>query len=247
VLATQAWNKRYLTFFPDAAFFEFIPIEEWAKWRRDPSYTPQTVLFSEVELKHRYEVVITNFYGKPLMRYRTYDIVEFVVLDDNETGIHLPQMTFVGRSPDFIDVAGFVGLLDERMVWQAIINTGIKFTEWVIRKESFEGEPIIKLYLETMDHTDSDTVQQKVHTSLKELNRDYADYENMIEKRVLEVTLLTPGSFRAYQAERMAAGADLARIKPPHMNPPDEAIHSLLKHSSAIKTEESTNGRDARK
>jgi len=201
---------------------------------------------NQVEPKKRYEVMITNFYGKPLLRYRTYDIVEFVVLEDDEAGIHLPQMTFVGRSPDFIDVAGFVGLLDERMVWQAIINTGIKFTEWVIRKEAIESEPVIRLYLETMEHTDCDEVQKKVHTSLKELNHDYADYERLIEKRALEVTLLTPGSFHAYQAERMAAGVDLARLKPPHMNPSDEAIHSLMKHSSAIKTGESTSGRGAR-
>ena len=49
--------------------------------RSDPAYMPQTVLLNEVEPKKRYEVVITNFYGKPLLRYRTYDIVEFPVLE----------------------------------------------------------------------------------------------------------------------------------------------------------------------
>jgi phenylacetate-coenzyme A ligase PaaK-like adenylate-forming protein len=197
---------------------------------------PQTVLLNEVQPKQRYEVVITNFYGKPLLRYRTYDIVEFPALEDSEAGIHLPQMTFVGRSPDFIDIAGFIGLLDERMVWQAIINTGIKYTEWAVRKEAVEGEPVLRLYLETPEEIDCETVHQKVHAALKELNHDYADYEAMIEKRALEVILLAPGSYHAYTAERMAAGADLARLKPPHMNPSDEVIRTLMKHSLAIKS-----------
>jgi len=236
VLAVQAWNKKYSTFFPGSNFFEFIPMEEWAKWRSDPAYMPQTVLLNEVEPKKRYEVVITNFYGKPLLRYRTYDIVEFPVLEDTEAGIHLPQMTFVGRSPDFIDIAGFVGLLDERMVWQAIINTGIKYTEWAVRKEIVADEPVLRLYLETPEILDSEMVHEKIHTALKELNHDFADYESMIEKRALEVVLLMPGSYHAYTAERMAAGADLARLKPPHMNPSDEIIHTLTKHSQAIQS-----------
>jgi hypothetical protein len=237
VLATQAWNKKNSTFFPDSNFFEFIPLEEWAKWRTDPSYMPATVLFNEVQPRKRYEVVLTNFYGKPLLRYRTYDIVEFVALEDTEAGIHLPQMTFVGRSPDFIDIAGFIGLLDERMMWQAIINTGIKYTDWAIRKESVEGDPILRLYLETMDNIDGETVQQKVHLALKDLNHDYADYESMIEKRALEVIMLAPGSFHGYTAERAAAGVDLARLKPPHMNPSDEVIRILMKHSQAARPE----------
>ena len=236
LLATHAWNKKDLIFFPEADFFEFIPLEEWAKWRTDPTYMPQTVLLNEVKPKQRYEVVITNFYGKPLLRYRTYDIIEFVALEDTEAGIHLPQVSFVGRSPDFIDIAGFIGLLDERMVWQAIINTGIKFTDWAIRKETVEDEPILRLYFETLEDIDGDTIQQRVHAALKDLNSDFADYEAMIEKNALEVVVVAPGAFGAYMAERAAAGADLAQLKPPHMNPSDEIIRTLMKHSLAVKS-----------
>ena len=78
---------------------------------------------------------------------------------------------------------------------------------------------------------DRETVQQKVHSALKSLNHDYADYEALIEKRALEVTLLAKGSFHTYAAERAAAGADLARLKPPHMNPSDEIIRTLTMHN----------------
>jgi phenylacetate-coenzyme A ligase PaaK-like adenylate-forming protein len=77
-----------MAFFPDAAFLEFIPEEEWIQWKRDPFYIPKTVLYNEVVTGKRYEVVISNFYGKPLLRYRTYDIIQFPVLDDPETGVH---------------------------------------------------------------------------------------------------------------------------------------------------------------
>lgn len=227
-IATQSWNKKYMTFFPDAAFYEFIPEEEWYKWHCNPAYRPQTVLFNEVRPGKKYELVISNFYGKPLLRYRTYDLMEFPALKDEETGVKLPQMAFAGRSNDFIDLAGFTGLIDEKMVWKAISNTGIPYKEWAMRKEKEGGEPILRLYMEPIGSIDQETIRKKVHESLKGLNSFYADYEAMIEKPALEVTVLNPGTFQAYMQQKQAAGADLAHLKPPHMNPTDEVISLLL-------------------
>ena len=228
ILATQSWNRKYMTFYPGAAFFEFIPMDEWGKWRHDPSYSPQTVLLNEVRAGERYEVVVSNFYGKPLLRYRTFDIVRFPVLEDTSAGIHLPQMEFVSRVPDFIDLGGFIGMLDEKLVWQAVINSGIQYVDWVVRKETIEEDPVIHLYIETDSEVEGETIRQKIHEALKELNHDFADYENIIEKRALEVTKLPKGAFRAYSAEKVAAGADLAHLKPPHMNPSDEMMQILM-------------------
>ncbi len=227
-VATQVWNKKAMTFFPDAVFLEFIPEEEWARWKHNPSYRPNTVLMNQVEAGKRYEIVITNFYGKPLIRYRMYDLIEIVSLQDEETGIKLPQMVFVGRSDDFIDLAGFTGLIDEKLVWRAILNTGVQYEEWSIRKEVQNNHPILHLYIELKEVLDQANVAQRVHESLKLLNPSYADYDSMIEKKALEVTILNPGTFQAYMMEKHASGADLAHIKPPHMNPSDEIIKLLL-------------------
>ncbi len=228
-IATQAWNKKYMTFFPDAAFYEFIPEEEWRLWRLNPSYMPKTVLLNEVRPNKRYEVVITNFFGKPFLRYRTYDLIEFPVLMDKEVGINLPQMSFVGRSNEFIDLAGFTGLIDEKMVTKAIKETGIEYKEWAIRKEVNDGEPILRLFIEPTERVERDILRRKVHEALKSINSFYADYEAMIEKPALEVTLLNPGTFQAYTIEQQTIGADLAHLKPPHMNPTDEVVQQLLK------------------
>jgi hypothetical protein len=230
-IATQIWNKKYMTFFPDGAFYEFIPEEEFPQWDRDPFYNPKTVLLNEVVPNKRYELVLSNFFGKPLLRYRTYDVIQFPLLDDPETGVHLPQMSFVGRAMDFIDLAGWTGLIDEKMVWQSIVNTGINYVDWSIRKEASENKPHLRLYIEPVDLFDSEIIRQKVHDSLKGLNPFYADYESMLEKRALEVTLLKPGTFQKYMREKASAGADLAHLKPAHMNAPEDAIQMLLRCS----------------
>jgi len=227
-IATQAWNKRGMTFFPDAAFLEFIPEDEWAKWRLDPSYVPDTVLLNEVELDKRYEIVITNLYGKPLIRYRMHDLIKFTALEDEETGIKLPQMEFVGRSAAFIDLAGFTGLIDEKMVWQSIVNTGIKNVDWSIRKEVVNSRPILHLYIEPIELIDQEEIRFKVREQLKILNPFYADYEELLETDGLKVTILESGSFHEYQQAKVAQGADLAHLKPPHMNASDEIIQLLL-------------------
>ena len=229
VMATQTWNKKGMTFFPDAAFFEFVPESEWARWNQDPSYVPPTLLMNEVKPGERYEVVVTNFFGNPLLRYRMHDVIEFTSLRDEETDVDLPQMVFVGRSGDLIDLAGFTGIIDEKMVWQAIVNTQIPYEEWAIRKESLDDQPGLHLYIEPSEPVDEETLCAQVHEKLKELNPYYADYEQMIEKRPLVVTMFSRGTFGAFMAEMQAEGADLAHLKPPHMNASNGEIERLMR------------------
>jgi phenylacetate-coenzyme A ligase PaaK-like adenylate-forming protein len=230
-IATQAWNKKGMFFFPDAVFLEFIPEEEWSHARADSSYTPKTVLLDEVEPRQRYEIVITNYFARPLLRYRTDDLIEFTSLKDDEIGVNLPQMVFAARSTDFIDLAGFTGLIDEKMVWKAILNTGIEYNEWAIRKEVIDSNPTLHLYIEPKEEIDADVILRKVHESLKTINPYYSDYETMLNKQALYVTVLSEGTFQKYMGVKAKAGTDLAHLKPAHMNAPDEEISLLLQAS----------------
>lgn len=133
-MAVQTWSGYGLYFIPDTSFYEFVPEAEWARYRADPSYIPQTVLLDEVTVGQRYNVVITSFYGGPFLRYHTHDVVRFISVQDEEAGIELPSMIFAGRGADFIDFAGFTGLISEKLVWQAINHTGIAYDDWTIRK-----------------------------------------------------------------------------------------------------------------
>ena len=116
-LATQAWNKRFMTFVPSSVFYEFIPESEWEKSRNDVSYQPRTVLMDELEVGKRYEVVVTSFHGMPFFRYRLGDMLTVEALEDDEAGIALPQFSFACRADDLIDIGGFTRL-DEQSVWQ---------------------------------------------------------------------------------------------------------------------------------
>ncbi len=229
--AIQAWDKKGLYFFPDAVFFEFIPEEEWARNREEPAYTPRTVLLDEVQTGQRYELVITSLDGGAFLRYRLGDMVRFIALRDEETGIALPSMECVGRSDDLIDLAGFTGLIDEPMIGRAVFDAGFPYEDWSARKESRLDGAQLHIYLELKGSAAVTDVQSRIHENLKTLNPFYADLETVLQMQPLRVTVLEPGTFRAYYLERQAAGADLAHLKPPRMGASDATIDDLLRLS----------------
>jgi hypothetical protein len=227
--AVQAWDKRGLFLFPDVVFWEFVPEQEWQNCREDPSYRPRTVLLDEVEPGQRYEVVITSFDGGPFLRYQMHDLVRFLSLRDEKTRIDLPSMVCAGRSDGLIDLAGFTGLMDEPLVWKAVHDTGVAYEDWIIRKEVGENGAILRLYIELKEDAPAKVMQQRVHENLKALNPFYADLEDMLEVQPLEIVVLPRGTFQAYSSEQQSAGADLAHMKPPHMNPSDEVVDDLVR------------------
>ena len=232
--AVQAWDNRGLFFFPDAVFWEFVPEEEWKNWRENPAYQPRTVLLDEVKPGQRYEVIITSFDGGPFLRYRMHDLVRFLSLKDEKAGIDLPSMVCAGRTSGLIDLAGFTGMMDEPLVWEAVHKTDIAYEDWVIRKDLGENGAVLRLYIELKEDVPAEEVRRRVHENLKELNPFYANLEEVLDVQPLEVVPLTRGTFRAYFLEKQAAGADLAHLKPPHMNPSDEVISALLRASGQV-------------
>ena len=86
------------------------------------------------------------------------------------------------------------------------------------------------LYLEPKGSAEiaEDQATVAIHEQLKKLDKDYTDLEAMLGLRPLKVTVLPNGAFRAYIMKQRAAGADLAHLKPPHVNPSDAAIDALL-------------------
>lgn len=228
VLAVQAWNRKSMTFVPSSCFLEFAPEEEWRKSRENKDYQPSTILLNEVKPGERYEIIVTSFYGMPFLRYRLGDLIKIVALKDKETGINLPQMVFESRADGIIDIAGFTRL-DEKTIWQAIFNTGIKNEDWSARKEYDNDKPIIHLYIELKEEMDVKELERLIHQELLSLNRDYKDLEGMLGMRPLRVTVLPKGSFQRYYGEKQKAGLDLAHLKPPHTNASDAIIQDLVK------------------
>jgi len=238
IIATQTWDYDSMTFVPNLNFLEFIPEEELIKWEMDHSYQPETLLLDEVKVGQNYEIVITNFHGGAMTRYRPGDLVRISSLRNEKLGINIPQVVFERRVDGMLDFV--VVRLTEKTIWQAIENTGIPYEDWTAYKEP--GEAVLKLFIELKDNSgmDEDAISKAVCQQL--LNSDNDDYtksaahdelEKMIDFKV-EATLLPAGTFAYYTASKQAAGADLAHLKPPHVNPSDEVLTQLMREIEEI-------------
>jgi hypothetical protein len=231
VIATQTWDYDGMTFIPNLNFLEFIPEAEYSKWQLDNSYQPKTVLLDEVKAGENYEVVVTNFHGGPMVRYRMGDLIRITSLRNEKLDIGLPQMTFEGRLDDVMDIGGLVRLT-EKSIWQAIENTSIPYADWAARKEIIEGRPVLHLYIELKDGYIASERGMATAVFEQIIKYDegtfYGSLARALDTIPIEVTLLPVGAFDNYIAERRAEGADLAHLKPRHINPSDAEL-SLLK------------------
>jgi len=233
IVATQTWDYQGMTFIPNLNFLEFIPETEHFKWQLDRSYQPKTVLLDEVKPGERYEIVVTSFHGGAMIRYRPGDMIEITSLRNDNLGIEIPQMIFAGRADDIIDFG--VTRLTEKVIWQAVENTGIPYEDWVAQKEVGEGMTL-HLYIEPKDgcSLDESEIGMAIREQLNCLDDSFiatsSDVGGYLDFN-LEVTLLRNGTFSRYIEQQRAGGAELAHLKPPHMNPSDGVMLVLLSAS----------------
>ena len=227
IIATQTWDYDTMTFVPNLNFFEFIPEAESIRARLDPTYKPATCLLDEV-VPGNYELVITSFHGGPFVRYKLGHLVQITARRNDRLNIDIPQMVFLTRVDDQIDIAGFTRL-SEKIIWQAIENSGIKYVDWTARKE-VRDRPVLSLYVELANGFDGSLrhIGDLIHSELKKLDAPYAELEAYTGLHPMEVTLLPRGSFSAFKARQQAAGADLEQLRPPHINPSDGVLRFLL-------------------
>jgi len=231
-IATQTWDHQGMTFIPHLNFLEFIPEEESNKSREDPTYQPSTLLLDEVK-PGNYELLITSLHGGPFVRYRLGHLIKITSLRNEQLNIDIPQMVFISRVDDQIDIAGFTRL-SEKIIWQAIENTGLAYVDWTARKETKE-KPILHLYIELKE--DGVTAEQagiSIHEELKKLDTPYAELESFTGLRPLEVSLLPQNAFQLYNQRQRASGADLTQLKPPHINPTGDTIDFLVNTAGKV-------------
>ncbi len=232
IVAMQTWDFNGMTFIPHLNFLEFIPESEYFKWQQDQSYQPETVLLDEVDAGEVYEIVITNFNGGIMTRYRPGDMIKITALTNEKLGIQIPQMSFERRADDLIDLG--IIRLNERVIWKAIENTQIPYIDWTARKEVYEGKTVLHLYIELKDGyiASEKGMAKAVYDQIKNLDDgfihyDLASLEKITEYHPIVVTLLPEDTFRKYALRRQAEGADLAQLKPPHINPTDKILNML--------------------
>jgi len=232
IMALQSWSRSDLTLLPTSNFYEFIPEEEWLACRDNIFAQPRTILLPEVEPGKRYELVITSFHGMPFIRYRLGHLIEITALEDTEAQVYLPQLTFESRADDLLDIAGFTRI-SEKTVVQALVNTGLKYEDWTVRKEVDGDKITLHLYIEMNDNHSPQEVATALHDELANLDQGYRDLERMMDIRPLEVTMLHSGTFSAYYTWKKEYGAELMQRKPPRMNTSEKVVRELMYLSNA--------------
>jgi hypothetical protein len=230
VIAVQAWDYNGMTFIPNLNFLEFIPEDEQLKLQMDRTYIPKTLLLDEVRAGENYEIVITSFHGGAMTRYRIGDMVRITSLRNDELGISLPQMAFERRVDDIIDFN--VVRFTEKSIWQALEKSGVEYEDWLAYR--IPGQQVLNLYIELKDRSRIKekelmaTIYEKMIHSDDEFTSSltHDDLMNMVGFEI-NVNLLPKGTFSSYTARRQAEGADLAHLKPPHINPPERVLNML--------------------
>ncbi len=218
-----------MTLVPTLNFFEFVPEDELVKEDADPNYAPRTQLLDELESGRNYELVLTSLAGGPFVRYRTGDIIRVAAMQSSATGIRLPQIAHYSRRSDLIEIGSFVRMT-ETTIARAIQQAGVGHVDWTARKETDGETPTLRLRIEPRPGLApaEPEAQRLVHEQLCALDSDWADMESIAGLTPLRVTYLPPGSFEGYTRRRVSQGAELAHLKPVHMNPSNEVVAFLL-------------------
>ena len=157
---------------------------------------------------------------KPRISFEVRSSIPFTIL---------PKSSIL-RTDDFIDLAS-LARLDERTIWQAIFNTGVKLEDWSARKEYDHNQAYLQIYLELKEERDAREVEQMIDHQLQVIDVDYRDIDSWLQIHPVRVTLLSPGTFYRFYQEKQEEGADLGHLKPPHMNASEVVIQKLLQLS----------------
>jgi hypothetical protein len=235
IIAMQTWDYGSMTFVPNLNFLEFLPVDQYRRWRQDPEFKPALCTINQVQPGQKYLTVVTNFLGGAFVRYVIGDIVHIVSLQNEKLNINIPQMVFYSRADDVLDFT--YTSFTEKTIWQAIEASGVRYADWVARKEFIDGRAVLSLYIEQKE-------QNKTASEIRDAVDGYLsgvkeDYNHMITGmgfgNILKVILLPEGAFWNYMQIRQNAGADLAHLKPPRINPTDEIINALQTAPEAIR------------
>ena len=228
IIGLQSWLKKGLTLSPYSGFYEFIPEDESTRSWEDPEYNPPTLLLDELEVNHRYEIVLTSFYGMPFLRYRPGHLVKVVAHQDEEAGIKLPQLEFHDR----IDLAGFTRL-DERTLWEAFTRSNLEYTDWIVRQEYEGDKPCLHLYVEFKVATDGGEAARILDEGLKAEDSFYGDLQNMLNIHPLKVSCLSKGTFDRFYEEKRLQGLPLPQRRPMGIRATDSSVEDLIRLDGA--------------
>ena len=194
---TYKWSRNGLTFFPDVNFLEFIPEDEMKKEQEQEGYKPRTILLDELKPGGVYELVITKLRGGAFVRYRIGDVMKCIGLENKEDSIKLPQIKYLDRVSNIIDLAGFTRIT-KQIMGDAIKLSDLGIDNWTAAKEYGENQPYINVYLENKENHSLNKIRTEINNQMKIVDTDYRDVHTMLGYDPLKLTIVKEGSFELF-------------------------------------------------
>ncbi len=218
LIGCETWSREDIYFFPDACFYEFLPISQSIALHNDENAPHATCLISEVRPGEKYELIISVLKGGAFARYRTGDVYLCVGLSSAEDDIHIPRFRYVDRVPWVIDIAGFTRITEDS-IGSVIEISHLPIGDWCAAKEFDEkGHPFLHIYLEMQEgHAVNFALTQKIlveHIGIyfKYMDSDYNDLKRLLGMDPLQVSVLSNGTFGNYADKK---GHRITRINAP--------------------------------
>lgn len=216
-LATETWSRDGLVFFPDTAFYEFIPLSEVYLNEADPSYVPHTYLMDEVRANEEYELVLTVFKGGSFMRYRPGDVYRCLRICNEKDDLKLPQFEYVDRVPSVIDIAGFTRIT-QSSIERVIELAGLPIKDWFACKE-YDGNKcsFLHMYVEVdlsakqSFFLTEQLIIEHMGAYYRHYDHDFNDLKRLLGREPLEVTILPENTINNYENK---VGRKIRKINP---------------------------------
>lgn len=218
MIGTETWNRKGLYFFPDACFYEFLPVSEIPAVDSNPDYRPVTFTMDQVQDGERYELIITVLKGGAFARYRTGDVYVCTGIGCPEDETYIPRFQYLDRVSSVIDIAGFTRIT-QNSIQNAISLARLPIQDWFAAKEfNHEGHPYLHMYVEmsalsACSHALSrELLQEHLAIYFKYADHDYKDLQRILGMDPLEITVVPCGTFDRFRRLR---GYCIATINPP--------------------------------
>lgn len=218
MIGTETWNRKDLYFFPDACFYEFLPIGELQALEDNPDYRPITFCMDGVREGERYELIVTVLKGGAFARYRTGDIYCCTGIGCPEDETSIPRFQYIDRISSVIDIAGFTRIT-QNSIQNAISLAHLPIQDWFASKSfNDEGHPYLHLYVELSapatctQAISKELLQEHLAIYFKYADHDYKDLKKILGMDPLKITLLPVGTFERFRRLR---GYRIAAINPP--------------------------------
>ena len=177
---------RYILF-PEAGFFEFLPLNEEQKEEKRPLF------MWEIGVGERYELVFTNHSG--LYRYCMGDVIEVV-----DWYGQAPIVQFCYRKNQVVNIAGEKSNQEQltEAVRQFAFRMRCEVMGYCVQEDMSDVSPRYQFYLECTDN-DISGAEDILDECLCRVNYEYQGCRKMNEIGKVRISYLPVGSFVRYE------------------------------------------------